>query len=106
MQIPLLYLSLEWHLGPVLGRGSFSTVYQATHRLEGADYALKMAVFYRGQDTLQWVKEVHAWQASRGTVCPHPNLVHYYGAWVEPHPQDNSTKGYIQLELCGITVAE
>lgn len=61
-----------------LGRGAFGQVYQATHRLDGALYAIK-AVPVTARDSLELIRrEIHALAS-----LEHPNCVRYYTAWVE-----------------------
>ena len=75
-----------------LGEGSFGTVYQCRHIVDGWDYAVKISKKpLRGSKDFQGrLQEVFALAALPG----HPNLVRYYNAWV----YDGLL--YIQMEFC------
>jgi hypothetical protein len=76
----------------VLGEGSFSVVYAARKRLDGALYAVKKLKIRICSESegIAMTKEVCALAALKG--CP--NLVHYFGSWVE----DGHL--WVQTELC------
>lgn len=76
----------------VLGEGSFSVVYAARKRLDGALYAVKKLKVRIGSESegISLAREVCALAALKG--CP--NLIQYFGSWVE----DGHL--WVQTELC------
>ncbi|CAK9199564.1 unnamed protein product [Sphagnum jensenii] len=75
-----------------IGRGSFSTVYEARDRRGGALCAVKMSKReFRGrEDRVRYMREIQ----SVACLAEHPNVVKYFRSW----QQDSHF--YIQMELC------
>ncbi|XP_024381698.1 uncharacterized protein [Physcomitrium patens] len=75
-----------------IGRGSFSTVYEARDRKGGALCAVKMSKreFFSRVDRDRYMREIQ----SVSCLPEHPNVVNYFRGW----QQDSHF--YIQMELC------
>lgn len=76
----------------LLGEGTFSSVCCARHRLDGTLYAIKKIkerITSESHAKLM-LREACAFAA----LADCPNLVHYYGCWIEENQL------YLQLELC------
>lgn len=73
----------EFDQTKLLASGSFGSVYRATNRLDGRDYAIKRVIFsaegYRNDAVQMVVREVRCL-----AQCDHPNVVRYYTSWLEP----------------------
>ncbi|VDK36313.1 unnamed protein product [Taenia asiatica] len=65
-----------------IGGGAFSMVYRAMHRLDGKTYALKVIRDISSPKSLKHAK-IEVDVLAR---LDHPNIVRYFGCWVEPHP--------------------
>ncbi|EKV16109.1 hypothetical protein PDIG_11530 [Penicillium digitatum PHI26] len=80
--------SVEFQELKILGRGSFGEVYHVTNHIDGQDYAVKKIPLsqrrleqlqFGGQNQLEVImKEIRTLAR-----LEHPNIVRYYGAWVE-----------------------
>ena len=78
-----------------IGRGSFGTIYQVRHKLDGRIYALKRVKLSNfNSETTKSVKNVTSSIPDDNEVIrevqmlsrmQHVNVVRYYGAWVERH---------------------
>jgi len=99
-----------WEPGRVVGKGGFSKVIAARHRIDDEEYAIKVT---RGEA----VAEVRA----LSKVGPHENVVRYHNCWFDRRccPPDDSSDSdedealpkegpvlCIQLELCEQTLRE
>ncbi|KAL3689131.1 hypothetical protein R1sor_015440 [Riccia sorocarpa] len=75
-----------------IGRGSYSTVYEARDRRSGTHCAVKMSKrqFSSHDDRDHYLREIQ----SVSCLTEHPNVVKYYRSW----QQDSHF--YIQMELC------
>ncbi|KAL5103268.1 Eukaryotic translation initiation factor 2-alpha kinase 2 [Taenia crassiceps] len=65
-----------------IGGGAFSMVYSAVHRLDGKAYALKVIRDISSPKSLKHAK-IEVDVLAR---LDHPNIVRYFGCWVEPQP--------------------
>mmetsp|Transcript_25969 Transcript_25969/g.79915 ORF Transcript_25969/g.79915 Transcript_25969/m.79915 type:complete len:342 (+) Transcript_25969:76-1101(+) len=94
-----------WEPGRVVGKGGFSKVIAARHRIDDETYAIKVT---RGEA----VAEVRA----LSKVGPHENVVRYHNCWYDRHvdtdsdsEDDDELDGpvlCIQMELCEETLRE
>eukprot|EP00873_Tetraselmis_striata_P036344 jgi/Tetstr1/456608/TSEL_043311.t1 len=86
----------------LLGSGSFSKVYRVKHRLDGCEYAVKRTAkeLYTASEKTTAIQEIQALAA----VGSHPNIVRYFGAWMEPSGDGEHL--FIQLEVCGKSLAD
>lgn len=88
----------------MLGQGSFSRVFRVRHRLDGREYALKRSIRELAPDSpayAQFLQEVQI----LAHVPPHPCLVRYHGAWVEPGASGPAlVHAYILLERCEVSL--
>ncbi|XP_061693979.1 interferon-induced, double-stranded RNA-activated protein kinase isoform X2 [Syngnathoides biaculeatus] len=89
-----------------INKGGFGSVYKAKHKLEGKNYAVKVACY----------KEKSLREILALSELQHPNIVRYYTCWMEDAPyecgsvEDSSSSHsstnlpkrylYIQMELC------
>jgi len=71
----------------LLGRGGFGAVYKARHRLDGMEYAIKK-VRLKPRALNEMERELE--KVLREVTClarlAHPNIVRYYGAWIQATP--------------------
>eukprot|EP00186_Timspurckia_oligopyrenoides_P002090 CAMPEP_0182443508 /NCGR_PEP_ID=MMETSP1172-20130603/2228_1 /TAXON_ID=708627 /ORGANISM="Timspurckia oligopyrenoides, Strain CCMP3278" /LENGTH=520 /DNA_ID=CAMNT_0024638815 /DNA_START=169 /DNA_END=1731 /DNA_ORIENTATION=+ len=83
----------------VIGGGDKGVVFRARNHVDGCDYAIKSGrKALRGAAELQLaLGEVHALAA----LPAHPNVARYFTSWLE----NDRSQLYIQLELCGASVA-
>lgn len=88
----------------LLGQGSFSRVFRVRHRLDGREYALKRSIRELSPASpayAQFLQEVQI----LAHVPPHPCVVGYHGAWVEPGPSDPGlVHAYVLLERCEVSL--
>jgi len=97
---PLLSLTrfeTEFKNFQVIGRGSFSEVFRATHKLDGIEYALK-----RSENSASARREISilAKLANASFKAFGGFVVKYFSGWVE------ESVCIVQLELCGESVAQ
>eukprot|EP00285_Hemiselmis_virescens_P020055 CAMPEP_0173388892 /NCGR_PEP_ID=MMETSP1356-20130122/11094_1 /TAXON_ID=77927 ORGANISM="Hemiselmis virescens, Strain PCC157" /NCGR_SAMPLE_ID=MMETSP1356 /ASSEMBLY_ACC=CAM_ASM_000847 /LENGTH=260 /DNA_ID=CAMNT_0014345903 /DNA_START=30 /DNA_END=809 /DNA_ORIENTATION=- len=99
-----------------IGRGGFGSVYCARQRLDGREYAVKK-VKLSATDEAQNVRVTREVK-NMAALSAHPNIVRYYGTWVEADGQTlrESFDGamepprpchkwlYIQMELCSTSL--
>lgn len=75
--------SREFHQRKLLNSGSFGSVFVATNKMDGYDYAIKRIIFsesgYSNDNLNQIVREVKCL-----SQCDHPNIVRYHTSWLEP----------------------
>lgn len=73
--------SLYFDIHEVAGRGSFSEVSRATHRMDGCVYALKknIAPLQTDKARMDSLQEIFALSSLQG----HPNILRYHDAWFE-----------------------
>ncbi|CDF38837.1 Serine/threonine protein kinase [Chondrus crispus] len=73
--------SLDFEQVRVAGKGAFSEVLQARHRLDGCTYAIKRNItpLMSDKSRLDSLQEVFALSALQG----HPNILRYHDAWFE-----------------------
>ena len=75
----------------LLNSGSFGHVYQATHLMDGRDYAIKRVTFratgYSSDSVTQAIREVQCL-----AQCDHPHCVRYYTSWLEPSWMTGSSR--------------
>lgn len=74
-----------------VGKGSFSTVYRCTHRLDGCAYAIKQSL--RRLDTSVSVSQALQEVQAYGILGSHENILRYHTSWIE------NARLFIQLEL-------
>ncbi|GMT11829.1 hypothetical protein PFISCL1PPCAC_3126, partial [Pristionchus fissidentatus] len=66
-----------------IGSGAFGRVVEAEHFLDKWKYAVKQIAFQRKEDKVEKIlREVQTM-----AKFDHPNIVRYYGAWIERPPQ-------------------
>ena len=67
----------------LLNSGSFGSVYHASNKMDGREYAVKRVIFsesgYSNETVTQVVQEVRCL-----AKCDHPNVVRYHTSWLEP----------------------
>ncbi|MEW5299256.1 MAG: hypothetical protein WDW38_003352 [Sanguina aurantia] len=97
-------LSADYKSGKEIGRGNFSIVLSATHRMSGKTYAIKRTrkPIMMLNDRNTWLAEVQAFAAVEG----HPNIVTFYDSWAETDQSSNADHFFIRLELCGTSLKE
>ena len=74
-------IALDFEILDTAGEGSFSKVYRVRNRLDGALYAVKKnkKPMMNNSAQLDSLREVY----SLAALQSHPNIVRYYGAWLE-----------------------
>ncbi|KAM3086271.1 hypothetical protein ACMFMG_000408 [Clarireedia jacksonii] len=82
---PFQYKSIynrEWQQIGLLGKGGFGAVYRVRNKVDEQEYAIKKVIItpeqLRTLDTEALLSEVKALAQHR-----HPNVVNYYGCWIE-----------------------
>ncbi|GMT25532.1 hypothetical protein PFISCL1PPCAC_16829, partial [Pristionchus fissidentatus] len=85
-----------------LGRGAFGCVFEAENLLDEWKYAVKRIAIPQksNEDSVhKMLREVRAMAR-----FDHPNIVRYYGSWIEKPPKiphhDQNVYLYIQMQLC------
>lgn len=75
--------SADFDMRNLAGRGAFSEVWRAIHRIDGCEYAIKKnrVALVSDHARLQSLHEVFALAALQG----HPNILRYFDAWFEEH---------------------
>jgi serine/threonine protein kinase len=74
--------NIEFERKGLLGRGSNSSVWLATNRLDRKDYAVKMA-YYDGEIDPKVLREIII-----SSELNHVNIVRYFSSWTEIHPPE------------------
>lgn len=85
--------SANFDMRDLAGRGAFSEVWRAFHRLDGCEYAIKKnrTALLSDCSRLNSLHEVFALAALQG----HPNILRYFDAWFE----DNGKVLFMQTEF-------
>jgi serine/threonine protein kinase len=94
--IPLVqysrYASEYEELGP-LGKGGFGSVYQCKNVLDGREYAIKKVSIrsHKGDDDSRFEQRLERTlrEVKILAVLDHPNIVRYFGAWLEIEKGDS-----------------
>lgn len=75
--------SADFDMREVAGRGAFSEVWRAVHRIDGCEYAIKKNRTALNSDhaRIHSLHEVFSLAALQG----HPNILRYFDAWFEDH---------------------
>ncbi|GMT17876.1 hypothetical protein PFISCL1PPCAC_9170 [Pristionchus fissidentatus] len=92
----------EFKLIRELGRGAFGCVVEAENFVDECKYAVKRIAIPHKSSEYSVQKKLREVRAM--AKFSHPNIVRYYGSWIERPPkipfQDHSIFLYIQMELC------
>ncbi|KFM22896.1 Wee1-like protein kinase [Auxenochlorella protothecoides] len=99
---PTSRMRLDFKELGLLGQGNYSKVFRVRHRLDGREYALKRSARETRPDSPDFAQYLQEVQVLAHTP-PHPGLVRYHGAWVEPvSPAGLHT--YLLLERCDVSL--
>lgn len=71
----------------IIGKGSFGEVWRAKSKVDCQIYCIKMVDMMNDTDALN---ESRAF--AKISKIYHPNIVRYYGSWIEAHPVENEKK--------------